>query len=78
MKLEIITPAEILFNGEVSLVQLPGVDGLFEVLENHASLVATLQKGRVKITGVDRRTQYVEIRGGAVEVLDNRILVLAE
>ena len=45
MNLEIITPGKELFKGEVSLVQLPGLDGLFEVLNNHAPLIAALKEG---------------------------------
>lgn len=78
MKLEIITPASTLFNGETSLVQLPGIDGLFEILEHHAPLVAALQKGRVKITDAQQQTQFFDINGGVAEILDNKILVLAE
>lgn len=78
MELEIITPAETLFIGKASIVQLPGMDGLFEILEHHAPLVATLQKGRVKIVDTAQQTQYIDIRGGVAEVLENRVLVLAE
>lgn len=78
MKIEIRTPDKSLFTGEVSLVQLPGIDGLFEILENHAPLVAALQKGRIKIHAQDDKPEFFEINGGVAEVLDNRILVLAE
>ena len=49
MKLEIITPERHLFDGEADLVQLPGTDGLFEVLNNHAPMIAALGSGNVKI-----------------------------
>jgi len=78
MKLEIITPEKSVFSGEVSLVQLPGIDGLFEILEHHAPLVAALQKGRVKINGQDEKEQYFDINGGVAEVLDGKVLILAE
>lgn len=78
MKLEIRTPAKSVFTGEVSLVQLPGIDGLFEVLEHHAPLVAALQKGRVKVESTDNGQQFFDINGGVVEVLGDKILVLAE
>ena len=45
MYLEVITPEEVLFKGEVSSVQLPGKDGLFQILNNHAPLIATLALG---------------------------------
>lgn len=78
MKLEIITPEKSLYSGEVSLVQLPGIDGLFEILEHHAPLVAALQKGRVKIDDKNDKEQYFEINGGVAEVLDGKVLILAE
>ena len=78
MKLEITTPDKQLFSGEASLVQMPGLDGLFEVLENHAPLVAALRQGKIKVQLSDGQTEYYDINGGTVEVLKNNILVLAE
>jgi len=78
MNLEIITPGKELFKGEVSLVQLPGLDGLFEVLNNHAPLISALREGKVKTTDANNETLFFDIRGGIVEVLDNHVLVLAE
>lgn len=78
MKLEIRTPNKSVFTGEANLVQLPGIDGLFEILEHHAPLVAALQKGRVKVQGQDDKPQYFEINGGVAEVLQDKVLVLAE
>ena len=77
MKLEITTPEKNIFEGEVDLVQLPGLDGLFEILNNHAPMIAALAKGKVKI-GSNNEYKFIEINGGVVEVLNNRILVLAE
>ncbi len=78
MNLEIITPGKELFKGEASLVQLPGIDGLFEVLDHHAPLISALKAGKVKITNSENQPQFFEINGGIVEVLDNKVLVLAE
>lgn len=78
MKLEIITPDKTLFSGEATLVQLPGLDGLFEILHNHAPMIAALGKGRIKIEGEDKKLQYFEIQGGILEVLNNHILILSE
>ena len=49
MKLEIITPDRTIFSGKAVLVQLPGLDGLFEILHNHAPMIAALGKGRIKV-----------------------------
>lgn len=77
MKLEIITPEKHIFDGETDLVQLPGIDGLFEILNNHAPMIAALGKGKVKI-GNNNSFQFLEIKGGIVEVLNNKIIVLAD
>jgi len=78
MKLEIITPEQTLYSGEVSLVQLPGIDGSFEILNNHAPLISVLAAGKVKIQDLQKQLQYFDIKGGVVEVLHNKVLVLAE
>lgn len=78
MKLDITTPDKQLFSGEASLVQLPGLDGLFEILENHAPMVAALKKGKIKVQHDDDSTEFYDINGGTAEVLHNNILVLAE
>ena len=78
MKLEIITPASTLFTGDVSLVQLPGIDGLFEILKSHAPLVSALKEGRVKVVDNQTQEQFFDIRGGIVEVSKDKILLLAE
>jgi len=78
MKVEIITPDKVLLEGEAILAQLPGSDGSFEVLDNHAPLIAILKPGRIKITGRDKNDQFIEIRGGVAEMANNKLLVLAE
>lgn len=78
MNLEIITPDRSVFTGEVSLVQLPGIDGSFEILNNHAPLISVLQKGKIKIKDDKGQEQFFEVNGGVVEVLKNKVLILAE
>ena len=77
MKLEIITPDKEIYTGEASLVQFPGIDGLFEVLENHAPLIAALKTVKINMES-QGQTHYFDINGGIVEVLQNQVLVLAE
>ena len=76
MELEIITPDQTVFTGEVNLVQLPGIEGSFEVLNNHAPLISVLDAGKIKVKDTGDNIQYFEITGGVVEVLNNKILVL--
>jgi F-type H+-transporting ATPase subunit epsilon len=75
MNVEILTPEKEIFSGSASLVQLPGSDGLFEILEKHAPLVATLKKGQVKLVS-EGETLYFEITGGVVEVLQNKVTII--
>lgn len=76
MDLKVISPEKTLYTGEVDLVQLPGRMGSFEILKNHAPLVALLEKGRLKIIDTDRNTHFVPIEGGVVKVRQNEIIVL--
>ncbi len=78
MNIKIITPDKALFEGEAKLVQLPGLDGSFELLKNHAPLISVLKKGSVKIKTNDNEEQFFEIRGGVVEVITNKVSILAE
>jgi len=78
MKLEIITPDKSVFTGEVSLVQLPGIDGSFEILNMHAPLISVLKKGNIKIKDDQGKEQFFKVNGGVVEVLKNKVLILAE
>ena len=78
MRLEIITPTSTLFAGDVALVQLPGIDGLFEILKSHAPLVSALKEGRVKVEDEQGQSQFFDIRGGVVEVSHDKVLLLAE
>lgn len=77
MDLEILTPEKTIYKGDASLVQLPGIDGLFEILNNHAPLISVLSEGKVKIK-VGDEFKYFDINGGVVEVMNNKTLVLAE
>ncbi len=78
MKLEITSPDKQIFSGEATLVQLPGSDGLFEILHNHAPMIAALGPGKIKVQDETGKLQFFEIRGGVCEVRDNIIMVLAE
>lgn len=78
MQLEIYTPERKVFRGQVYGVQLPGIDGLFEVLENHAPLVAALVPGRMKVLNDKNNFSYYTIRGGFIEMLAGQATVLVE
>jgi F-type H+-transporting ATPase subunit epsilon len=78
MKLEIITPDKVLFTGEVNLIQLPGTMGSFEIMKNHAPIISSLEKGRVKIKDKDDKVSFIEINGGTLQVENNNILILTD
>ena len=80
MNLEILTPEKKLYSGDVYGVQLPGTDGMFEILEKHAPLVAALKSGNLKILKdkVPANTVHYTIQSGFVEVLNNTVTVLVE
>jgi F-type H+-transporting ATPase subunit epsilon len=78
MTLEILTPEKKLYSGQVYGVQLPGITGLFEVLEKHAPLVSALKAGRLKVLKDKTSTSFFDIQGGFVEVINNNVTVLVE
>ena len=77
MYLEIITAEKKIFEGDVSMATFPGSDGSFQVLNNHAPLISLLGEGVVEYKTNDQR-QRVRITGGVVEVLKNKVVVLAD
>jgi len=78
MKLQIITPDKEVFAGDVTLVQVPGSKGSFQVLVNHAPIISTLDAGEVKIIDSAGKTSKLSIGGGVIEVKNNNIIILAE
>jgi F-type H+-transporting ATPase subunit epsilon len=79
MKLNIITPDNVLYTGDnVYLVQLPGFDGSFEVMNHHAPLISVLRKGKIKVENKGENPLFFDIKGGVIEVLENHVLILAE
>lgn len=78
MYLEILTPGKKVFAGDILLIKVPGSDGAFEILENHAPIISTLQPGQVKVITPGEQKLYYEIEGGVVEVLKNHVILLAE
>ncbi len=92
MKLEIVTPESIIFKGEVVSVTLPGLNGQFQLLSNHTAIISALKSGEVriklsnetddlgslKIDPADKSIGVFEIKGGILEMLTNKAIVLAE
>ena len=80
MELEILTPVKKLFSDTVYGVQLPGIDGSFEVLDKHAPLVSALKSGNLKVLKDKsmKNVSHFSIQSGFVEVLNNKVTVLVE
>jgi F-type H+-transporting ATPase subunit epsilon len=78
MYLEIITPEKKIFEGEVSLATFPGVDGSFQILNNHAPLVSLLKPGVIEYKTKEASRSHLKITGGVVEVVKNKVVVLAD
>lgn len=92
MHLEVVSPEATLFSGEVTSVAVPGANGSFQMLDNHASIVSILTPGTVKIYGdiqlpeasADRFSKsegstLLELsNGGTVEMQNNKIILLAD
>jgi F-type H+-transporting ATPase subunit epsilon len=77
LTLEIVTPDRALVNEQVDEVQLPGSEGYFGVLPGHTPLLAALQVGELWYR-VGQEKHYLAIAFGFVEVLPDRVTVLAQ
>lgn len=77
MHLEIITPDTKLFEGEVTSVIAPAIDGYLGILNNHAAMISALKAGEITIIA-NGSEQKLSINGGVLEVSNNYISVLAD
>lgn len=77
MHLVIVSPEQVVFDGKVTQVTLPGEQGKFQVLSGHAAIISSLVEGEVNYT-VGKDTQVMKITGGFAEIKDNEISVCAE
>jgi len=78
MTLKLISTTEVLFEGEVTMVTLPGAMGRFTVLKNHASLLSTLVPGVIEYraeAGLDESEGRFDVNGGVADVDNNVISV---
>jgi F-type H+-transporting ATPase subunit epsilon len=78
MKIEIITPDNKVFEGDVKSIRVPGQKGSFQVLKDHAPIISTLSSGPVIMVDQAGNEKRYHISGGVVEVKMNRIILLAE
>ncbi|MEX0660177.1 MAG: ATP synthase F1 subunit epsilon [Balneolaceae bacterium] len=75
---QLLTPNGSEFDGEIIGMKVPGTDGNFEMLYNHAPIISTLTYGRVVVRTADDKTITFAVSGGFVEMNDNNVTLLAE
>jgi F-type H+-transporting ATPase subunit epsilon len=102
LKIEVITPEHAIFVGKGTAIMLPGTEGLFQILPQHAPMISTMGAGEVKITKASQESKFkeeheeaeadgeshwfyarggdvfIQVEGGVVEVMKNKVIVLAE
>ena len=89
MFVEIVSPEKTLFTGDVSSVHLPGSEGSFQILNNHAPIVSTLKEGLIKLNGkfdnksenlniINNTEASLEIQSGVVEMKKNKLIILVD
>ncbi len=78
MLLEIITPEKSIFKGEVKMVQVPGTKSPFQMLQNHAPIISTLEAGKVRIVKNNDKEDFFDVTSGVIECHNNNIKVLIE
>ncbi len=77
MYIELVTPENVIYEGQADVVTLPGTEGSFQILNNHAPIISSLKNGELVIK-VGRDERFFDVSGGVVEVLQNKITVLTE
>ena len=78
MFLEILTPDKKLFSGDAEYVDVPGEVGRTGILKNHAPLISALKAGQVKVRDLSKKEHFFDIKGGIMEVQNDKVVVLAE
>jgi F-type H+-transporting ATPase subunit epsilon len=90
MFIEIVSPEKTIFTGDVSSVYLPGSEGFFQILDNHAPIVSTLKKGTIELSGEfdSELSQNLSLQGnskasldiesGVVEMKNNKLIILVD
>jgi F-type H+-transporting ATPase subunit epsilon len=78
MHLEVLTPQKKVFSGKIKLIKVPGSQGSFEILVNHAPIISTLEKGEVRIVTNTGEVLEYTVDSGVVQAVNNKITVLAE
>ena len=78
MRVDIISPEKMIFSGDAKSITLPGSNGSFQLLDNHAPIISTLVEGVVEMEFSNSERKTFEIKGGVVEVRNNKVSLLAD
>lgn len=90
MFLEIVSPEKKLFSGDIFSVYVPGSEGSFQILNNHAPIVSTLIKGEIRLKGnfekkssenltiQNEKEAFLEIQSGVIEMKKNKLIILVD
>ncbi|MGO2102255.1 MAG: F0F1 ATP synthase subunit epsilon [Psychroflexus halocasei] len=91
MQLEIVTPEKVILDQDVQSVSVPGIEGEFQILENHAPIISVLTKGHIKLDVNTKLPKAIEddfqkmndklcmeITGGVIEMNNNKVIVLTD
>ncbi len=76
LHLEIITPEKVVYDRDVSLIQVPGVSGTFTLLKGHAPIISALGKGWIRVIGKNGVEEIFDCEGGVLECQDNEVNIL--
>ena len=76
--IEVVTPSKTAYIGDIKSVTVPGSSGNFQVLFNHAPIMSSMEIGVVKIVDDEGKILEYSTSGGTIEVMQNKILLLAE
>ncbi|MCR4772924.1 MAG: ATP synthase F1 subunit epsilon [Prevotella sp.] len=78
LKLRIVSPEKVIFDGNVESLVVPGTSGRFEILNNHAPIISSLEKGNVEYNKEGGERQVLQVLGGFVEVKKNDVCICVE
>jgi len=78
MRLELVTPRGVIFDGEIKSATLPGSEGEFGVLDQHAGTVTLLNAGVVEIELENGKKEMVAINWGTAKVEEHKVTILAD
>ncbi len=76
MNLTMLSPGKEIFNGPITSVKVPGINGQFEILKDHAAIVSALANGSVRVIDDKGTSMTFDITQGFVEVLNNEVSIL--